>query len=80
MLDARIEVESETLKTTVDAIYRAMANQMAQAEALHSGKSVHPNKFYSGLENKAPATEAIDLHGFALLKAAFSKREQRRRR
>jgi hypothetical protein len=73
MLDAKVELESETLKAIVDAIYRSMASQMAQAEALHTGKPVKPGKFYAGLDKPNSPVDAISMIGFAAMRAAFVK-------
>ncbi|MDZ4850130.1 MAG: hypothetical protein SGI77_12665, partial [Pirellulaceae bacterium] len=72
-LDAKTEVYRETLNCLMDGIFQAMANQMALAKAMHTGRRVSPDEFYKRTSrNVAKEVELINQHGFATMKALFT--------
>lgn len=73
MLEAKTEVYRETLNCLMDAIFQAMANQMALAKAMHTGRRVSPDEFYKRTKrNASNEVESINQEGFATMKALFT--------
>jgi hypothetical protein len=67
-----VDAKNETMREIINAIYSSMANQMALAKAIATGKRASPAEFYNPkIKKKQP--RGINRDGFAAMKAAFVK-------
>jgi hypothetical protein len=74
MLDGKMEVHRETFACLLDGTFQSMANQMALAKAMHTGRRVSPDEFYRRPTSFGRATLPVVSHdGFATMKALFVK-------
>ncbi len=72
MLETKTDLNRKHLECLLDAIYQSMANQMAQAKAMHTGRRVSPDEFYRSPKRQLPQYhEAIHQEGFSMMKALF---------
>jgi hypothetical protein len=72
MLDARTEMYRQYLECLMDGLFQSMANQMALAKAMHTGRRVSPEEFYRSPKRQLPhCHEAIHREGFSMMKALF---------
>jgi len=73
MLDGKMEVHRETLQCVMDGLFQSMANQMALAKAMHTGRRVRPDEFYTRPKsNAAQEIESINHEGFQTMRSLFT--------
>jgi hypothetical protein len=76
MYEARMELENSLIELSLDGTFQSMANQMANAITIASGKRCDPAVFYkpAGTRRKDKSkAQGINQDGFAMMKSVFVK-------